>query len=173
MRSSINNITYSAIFVALIIVCAQIVIPLPSGVPLTLQTFAIALTGYCLKTVRSFIIILVYILLGVTGVPVFSSLHGGLGVITGYSGGFIIGFIPLAIMCSLAGKVKLKSVKIAFSLIGIVLCHLIGTIYFSFYTNTSVVKAVITSSLPYIFKDIILMLLAYIISRRIKKQIKL
>ena len=88
-------------FAAVIAVLAQIAFPLPSGVPVTLQTFAVVLTGVVLGARLGTAATFVYILLGAVGVPVFSGLGGGLGVIVGKTGGFIWGFLFLSLFLSL------------------------------------------------------------------------
>ncbi|MBQ4096392.1 MAG: biotin transporter BioY [Oscillospiraceae bacterium] len=169
MKSSIYNMTASAVFVAIITICSQLAIPFPSGVSITLQTFAISLTGFCSKPLRSFVTILVYILLGAVGIPVFSGFQGGLGIITGHAGGFIAGFIPLAVLCSIASVTSKKPFKIIFSATGLILCHLMGVIYFSIYTNTSFVSSLLAVCLPYIIKDAVLIYLSYELSLRLKR----
>ena len=85
--------------VVLLILLAQISIPLPGGVPITLQTFGVALVGYLYGARASFQILLAYLLLGVCGLPVFSGLSGGLTHLIGPTGGFLWGFFPLAGLC--------------------------------------------------------------------------
>ena len=103
-RLSIKNMTLAALFAAVITVCSQISIPMPSGVPITLQTFAIALCGYVLGWQLSLVSVAVWMLLGAAGVPVFSNFHGGIGVLLGMTGGFIFGFLPFAALCGLHFK---------------------------------------------------------------------
>ena len=76
---STKTMIITAMFAAVIAVLAQIAFPLPSGVPVTLQTFAVALTGVVLGAKLGTISTFIYILLGAVGVPVFSGLNGGLG----------------------------------------------------------------------------------------------
>jgi biotin transport system substrate-specific component len=98
-KEKIKSITYVALFVAIIAVVSQIAIPMPSLVPITLQTLVIAMCGYLLGLKRGLVAIIVYIALGAVGAPVFSSFQGGFSVLIGYTGGFIWGFIPLVILC--------------------------------------------------------------------------
>ena len=90
------NLVYIAFFAVLIVICSWISIP--TLVPFTLQTFAIYLTVLLLGWKRGLGAILVYILLGIVGVPVFSGFKAGLGVVAGPTGGYIIGFIFLALV---------------------------------------------------------------------------
>ena len=90
-RQKITTIVLCALFAAITAVLSQIAIPMPSGVPVTLQTFAIALCGFYLCTARATVSTVVYVLLGAVGVPVFSGFKGGIASIVGPTGGFIIG----------------------------------------------------------------------------------
>ena len=96
-----RDMVLCAVMAAVTAVCAQISIPMPSGVPVTLQTFAVPLTGYLLGMKYGLISVAVYILLGAAGVPVFTGFRGGIGTIAGPTGGFIVGFLLMVIgfMC--------------------------------------------------------------------------
>lgn len=89
---------------ALLAVLSQIQLPMPSGVPVTLQTFAAALSGYVLEMKFGAVATLVYILLGAAGLPVFAGFTGGVGIIAGAAGGFIWGFPVLAALCGWADR---------------------------------------------------------------------
>ncbi len=80
-----------ALCTALICVSAQLAIPLPIGVPFTLQVLMVMLTALILKPLYSVISLLLYVLLGVVGLPVFSGAKSGIGTILSPTGGFIIG----------------------------------------------------------------------------------
>ena len=101
-RQKITTIVLCALFAAITAVLSQIAIPMPSGVPVTLQTFAIALCGFYLCTARATVSTVVYVLLGAVGVPVFSGFKGGIASIVGPTGGFIIGFIAMAAISGIA-----------------------------------------------------------------------
>ena len=79
-RLNVRDMTVMAVFAAALAVMSQISIPMPSGVPITLQTFALALIGYSLGAKRGAMAVLVYLLLGAVGVPVFANFHGGAAV---------------------------------------------------------------------------------------------
>ena len=75
------------VFAAVLAVLSQISFPLPSGIPVTLQTFAVALCGYALGCKRGTLAVLVYIVLGAVGLPVFANFSGGFGSLVGLAGG--------------------------------------------------------------------------------------
>lgn len=82
-REKITNIVMVGVFAAVLAVLSQISFPLPSGIPVTLQTFAVALCGYALGCKRGTLAVLVYIVLGAVGLPVFANFSGGFGSLVG------------------------------------------------------------------------------------------
>ena len=95
-KISTKDMVQIAMFTAVVAVLSQIAIPMPSEVPVTLQTLAVALCGYVLGSKKGAVSLLVYALLGAVGAPVFANFKGGLGAIAGPTGGFIWGFIFMA-----------------------------------------------------------------------------
>lgn len=162
-------VTLCAATAAIISLTSQIQIPLPSGVPLTLQTFAVALCGYVAALPYSVISIAVYILLGCVGLPVFSGFSGGVGKLLGGSGGFIFGFVFLALMCGIKFKSNKKSIRIFFGFAGVLLCHICGILHFAIITQTNFFAAAALVSLPFLLKDFLSVILAFMLSEKINK----
>lgn len=94
-NEQLKMLIVTALFAAVIGILAQITIPLPL-VPITGQTLAIGLAATILGKRYGTLSVLVYIMLGIIGVPVFSMMESGLGVVFGPTGGYIVGFIPAA-----------------------------------------------------------------------------
>ena len=92
-KISVQDICSIAIMTAITVVMAQISIPMPMGVPMTMQTFAITLAGVILGSKKGGLSILVYVLLGAIGVPVFAGFSGGVQNLIGPTGGFIISLV--------------------------------------------------------------------------------
>ena len=153
MKTKTYNLVSCGVMTALIAVLSQISIALPSGVPITLQTFVIALAGFFLGSGFSAVSVAAFIVLGAVGLPVFSGFKGGLSVLTGLTGGFIFGFILLAVFCGL--KRDKLWLNIIFSVIGLALCHLCGTIQYMLLANMEFIPAFLLVSAPYLIKDII------------------
>ncbi len=121
-----------ALFVALMAICSWISIPIGS-VPITLQTFAVFVTVAILGGMKGTIAVAVYILLGAVGVPVFSNMQGGIGVLLGQTGGYIIGFIASSLI--MWGFEKLPHGKTIWMraismVIGLIACYAFGTAWF-------------------------------------------
>lgn len=156
-------------FAAVLSVLSILTVPMPSGVPLTLQTFAVALCGYVLGAKRGGTTVLIYIVLGAVGVPVFSGMHGGISWLVSYTGGFLWGFVLLTVMCGISMTNRKTWYRVALSGTGLVLCHAIGVLQFSLVAETSLEMAVVTVSLPYMIKDVISVIGAYVVSLSIRK----
>ena len=157
----IKNITHIAIFSALICILSTIAIPSPFGVPFTLQTFSVSLAGFVLGKKYGTICILIYLLLGSIGLPVFSGLTGGLGRFVSVTGGFLYGFIFLSFFSGYG--------NIFTSIIGLIICHIIGILQFSLLTKNNFLSSFAIASLPYIIKDLISIFFAYFISKKLIK----
>ena len=147
-REKITNIVMVGVFAAVLAVLSQISFPLPSGIPVTLQTFAVALCGYALGCKRGTLAVLVYIVLGAVGLPVFANFSGGFGSLVGLAGGYIYGFLPMAALCGLG-------------VAGLAACHLCGTIQFGIISGNGPWAAFLVASVPYLVKDIVSVAAAY------------
>jgi biotin transport system substrate-specific component len=155
--------------VAVISVISQISIPMPSYIPLTFQIFAIALASYLLGFKEGIITVFIYVSLGAIGVPVFASFRGGIYVLFDYTGGFIWGFLIIAILCGISPKRKLA---VFLGIISTLITHVLGVIWYSIIAKVDVLSAFIVVSLPYILKDILLIPVAYLIASKIKKHLQ-
>lgn len=164
-----NSLMYiiTAFFIA---IASQVSIPLPNGVPLTLQTFTIAMIGFCFSTNKGIKSILTYLLLGVLGFPLFASGKSGFGTLFGLTGGFILGFILLVLFCSKTKKINSFSLKVLFSFIGLISCHFLGVLQYSIITGINFYQAFLLVSLPFLLKDSLSIILALIIYQKILKQ---
>ncbi len=170
MKNSFN-ITFAALFTALISITAQISFVTPS-VPLTLQVLGIALCGYTLPLKWAAAAIVTYLSVGTLGLPVFSGFKGGIQILFGPTGGFLWGFLLLCIFCSLAVKCKKAALKIIVSGIGIIFCHTMGILQYSLITGNDIWISLITTSLPFLVKDALLITGGYFLSKYILKALK-
>lgn len=126
-----------ALFAAFCAVCSQLTIPI-QPVPITLGTFAVLLAGGFLGSRYGLMSIVIYLLLGAAGVPVFSMMRSGVSVIAGPAGGFIIGFAVMAFVTGLISEkygYSFKTMLIA-SVCGTLGCYILGIAWFIFLTGT-------------------------------------
>lgn len=175
-RQKITTIVLCALFAAITAVLSQIAIPMPSGVPVTLQTFAIALCGFYLCTARATVSTVVYVLLGAVGVPVFSGFKGGIASIVGPTGGFIIGFIAMAAISGIAFRNMPEKfripLRIAMGILGIAACHICGFVQYALVAGKDLLSSFLLVSAPYLIKDIASVVLAYFAALAISKALK-
>lgn len=171
------DLVYIAVGAALLAVCAWISIPLT--VPFTMQTFGVFFLLSALGGKRGTCSILVYILLGAIGVPVFAQFSSGLGILLGNTGGYILGFLLSGaiyiVMTKLLGE-KLP-VRIAALVLGLAVCYAFGTAWFMYlYTkaNGAVTLGTVLSwcVIPFVIPDLVKLALAVVISARLKPVIK-
>lgn len=153
-KTNIISLTLIPLMSAVTAICSVIAIPSPFGVPFTLQTFAVILTGLILGTKNAAAAILIYLALGAVGLPVFSGFTGGIGSLAGITGGFLIGFIPLAALSGVHFN-KRKQLRFITSAAGLAICHLTGCLWMSHILDVSLQKAFLLGSLPYIIKDVL------------------
>ena len=171
-KIQVKDICLIGMFTALIVVCSQLSIPMPAGVPMTLQTFIIPLAGIVLGAKRGTIATCIYLLLGAVGLPVFAGFSGGFGILFGITGGFLLSF-PLMALCAGLGSRHDNKVKTAVGLIiGAVLNYLVGMIMFAALTDSSMGYAFTACVLPFIPTAIIKIVLAEIIGLQMKKLLR-
>ena len=138
---SVRDLCMIAVFTAIIAVTAQIIIPTPYGVPFTLQTLAIPLAGVILGAKRGTLATIIYVLLGAVGAPVFAMFAGGLGIVFGPTGGFILSFPILAFAAGYRAE-KNNVWRLWTGIIGGVLFnYLCGIIWFSLYTSNDLITS--------------------------------
>ncbi len=168
-RFSAADLARTGLFAALILICTHLSIPLPSGVPLTLQTFAVALGGFLLGPVYGTLAAAVYLLLGAAGLPVFSGFTGGIGRFVGPTGGFLLGFLLLAWGCGL-GKKRPLPIRFLPGLAGLLLCHLLGALWYARVADLAFTASAAAVSLPFLPKDIASLALALVFARLLEKR---
>lgn len=176
-KLNVLDLAYIGAFAALMAVCSWISIP--TTVPFTLQTLGVFLAISLLGGKRGFLSVLVYILLGMVGFPVFSGFKGGLGAIIGTTGGYIVGFLLTALVSGLImdkfGK-KIPVMMIAM-LLGLIACYALGTVWFMYvYAQKTGPIGVMTTLgwcvFPFILPDCIKLALAILIEKRVGKYVK-
>lgn len=168
-RISTKTLVLIGMCTAVLCVLSQIAIPMPTNVPLTLQTFAVALVGCVLGAKLGTVATLIYILLGAVGIPVFAEFSSGFGKLFGYSGGFIFGFILLAFLCGVGMKFRNRVFSVLMGFLGIIACHIIGVLQFSVVSDTGLAESFVLVSLPYLIKDGISIVMAVMAAMVVKR----
>lgn len=167
-----------AIFAAVLCIFSVMTIPI-ALVPFSMAVFGILLTSYVLGAKRSIIAVVVFILLGAIGLPVFSGFRGGVSVLAGPTGGYITAYIFTAWFVGYftsklpIQKIKHMTLSILIMFVGVAICYLLGTVQFMFVQKTSFAAALTMCVYPFIIADIIKCVMAtvigYILRRTLSK----
>lgn len=172
-----NNIkTYSlaALFSALLCISAWICVPSP--IPFTMQTLTVAVAGAVLGRKNGTLAVLIYLLLGILGLPVFAGFKAGIGVLLGPTGGFTLGFLAFSAISGAICKNKTGFWEIVGGMLaGLFACYVIGSFwyYLIYLKGSEGIFAVISACvLPFIIPDIAKILLGAVLVKKLKKHIK-
>lgn len=168
---STSDLVMAGMFTAIICVVSQIVLP-TQPIPYTLGLFAIFLTGALLTPRNSLLAVLVYLLLGAVGIPVFNGFKGGLQILTGPTGGYLMAYPLMALVTSIFYKSGKKYKVFALTvgmLVSLVLCYLLGTLWFTIITPNSFYAALTMCVFPFVLFDLVKIALAISISFVIRK----
>ena len=161
-RFSVREICYSGLFAAVIAIMAQISIPMPGGVPMTMQTFAITLAAVVLGAKLSTVSSVIYLLLGAVGVPVLANFSGGFDKFIGPTGGFLISFPLMAFIIGWGAdhRQAFRGAYVLALIIGTIANYVVGTAMFCVLMNSSIAAGVTACVLPFIPTAVIKAVLA-------------
>lgn len=160
---------------AVICIIAPFSVQLPfSPVPMSLGTLVIYFAVMVLGMKQSFLSVLLYILLGLVGLPVFTGFTGGAGKLLGPTGGYIIGYLFMTLICGFfidkwPGRFFPNFVGL---LLGTAVCYGLGTIWLSLQSHLSISSAFTTAVLPFLPADLTKVLLGIFAGRRIRNRLK-
>ena len=174
-KFDVQDVVFIGVFAALMAVFSWISIP--TVVPFTLQTFGVFLALTLLGGKRGTLAILVYILLGAVGLPVFSGFTGGIGRLLGTTGGYIFGFLATGLIYMLYEKLAEKKslgLEALVLLAGLFACYVLGTAWFMVvYAGSKGAVSLGTvlgwCVIPFILPDLVKLALALAVGRRIRK----
>lgn len=158
-----NDLAFSALLCALTAILAQIQLPL-TPVPVSLALLGVYLSALTLPPRAALMAMGAYVILGAAGVPVYAGFAAGPGVLTGPTGGFLLGYAACAPVISL---LKRRSV-IAALLAGTGICYALGALWFMAVTGSPLYTCLISCVLPFLPGDALKALLAAALSRRLK-----
>ncbi len=167
---SITGMVLTGMFTALLCVMAQISIPI-KPIPFTLSLFAIYLIGALLPPRYALLSVLSYLLLGAFGLPVYAEMKGGFHILTGMTGGFLMAYPLMAFLTAVsyryAKKWKLAALTIGM-LFSLILCYLLGSLWFTVSTGSGFQKALTLCVYPFVLFDLIKIALAVSFSQIIR-----
>lgn len=165
---------YCALMASIICLSAVFTIPIPfTPVPITLQVAAVCISGALLGSKRGLVSVIVYVLIGMVGLPVFSGFHSGPGVLMSPTGGFIIGFFPASYVVGLLSEkwIKLSEsqnilyFKLSISFVaGLILIYIFGTIQLMIVAGLGFQSALFSAVVPFIPLDIFKICVGVVVS---------
>lgn len=168
-----KDIARISLFTSLNIILSQIAINIPiSPVPITLGLLGVYITGVFLKPKEALYAQICYIILGIIGFPVFSGFKGGLGIIFGPTGGYILMYPLVSFITSLAINKNFSNIEICFMMIlGLILLYIGGTTWLSIAMGIELKAAFLMAVLPFVVVDLIKIFFALIIMIHFKERI--
>lgn len=169
-----QNLVLIGMFAALMAVISQLSIPMPTGVPVTIQVMGIALIGAILGWKMGFFAVLVYILVGAAGLPIFANFQGGIQCLVGMAGGYILAWPIMAICCGIRLFPEKRAANLVSSMvlafIGLMIVEFVGAFQWSLLTSEMTLKAIMVYSfVAFIPKDIVITMIGVLLGRQIRK----
>lgn len=178
MKTKTREVVLVAVFSVFMAVCAWITVP--GVVPFTMQSFAVFLALCLLGAKHGTVAILLYLLLGALGLPVFSNFTAGVGVLLGPNGGYMIGWLLMGAVLWLVEIFGSKKPfwRVAALVLGQLLCYAVGTVWFiAVYTvqtgPVGVGTALIWCVVPFVLPDFAKLFLALWMTKRLQKVLKI
>mgnify|MGYP002754893124 CR=1 FL=1 len=170
---SVQKMAIIALMTAVLCILAPISIPVfISPVPISLGVLAIYLTAYVLSPLDATISVIIFILLGTFGLPVFSGYSGGLSKLVGPTGGYIIGFLFTVYISSLFIHMKKGIIFDVIGMItGLALCYILGTIWFSYQQGKGFIASLLLCVVPFLIGDAVKIIVAVILGTQINKRL--
>lgn len=171
MKITVKELTIAAVLTAITCVLAPISIPIGT-VPISLGVFCILLIGAMLPPHLAVMSVLVYIMLGTVGVPVFSNYEGGFQKLIGPTGGFLFAYPFMVLIISFAAILfkRKKVISLCLGMIlSLVVMYTFGTAWFVIITRSTVKNALIVCVAPFILVDLLKMVCAAALSTAINK----
>lgn len=174
-RTNIRNLTLIALMTAVTCILGPLTLPLPvSPIPLSLATFAIYLSVYILGMKKGTISCILYLLIGLAGLPVLSGFTGGVGKLLGPTGGYMIGYVVMALIAGFfidqyPARPVLQFIGM---ILGTVSCYLLGTIWLGYQAGISFAAALTAGVLPFIPGDLAKMVFSIFLGYHIRKRLR-
>ena len=182
-RSRTKSIAFVALTIAIMAVCAWVTIPV-GAVPITLQMFGVSFAILALRPKECVAAVGGYLALGALGIPVFSSMRGGLGVLMGPTGGYLIGYLlgaALAVVVLMLARKALKldaraagraplafAVELLCCMLFVAVSYLCGWAQFMVVTGTEPVAAFLATVAPFVVLDLIKVAVAVVVARAVR-----
>lgn len=174
MKFSVKHLTLTGLMAAVICVLGPLALTIPvSPVPISLGFlaiyFVVSVAGMKLGTIS----VVIYILLGLSGVPVFTNFSGGPAKLFGPTGGYIIGYIFMALICGFFVDKFGNKLFIYFwgMILGTAVCYLFGTVWLGYQMDLNFPQALAAGVIPYIPGDLVKLVIAMAVGSQVRKRL--
>lgn len=167
MNSSIKKDVMAALFAAMTAIFTQLVIPI-QPVPITMGTLAVMMAGAVLGSHYGALSLVIYLLLGAAGLPVFTMAQGGAGILIGPTGGFLVGYVAMAFVvgrCVEAWGRSFRALACAM-ILGCLAVYAFGVAWFMILTGTGLVPSILLCMAPFLPGDAVKILLGVFLVHR-------
>lgn len=173
-KVSTKTLALTGVMTAVTCIAGPVSIPLPiSPVPVSLTNFAVYLSAYVLGMKKGTISYCIYLLTGFVGLPVFSAFSSGPAKLLGPTGGYLIGFIFMALISGMTADRTSSRLLCFFGMaLGTAVCYLFGTLWLSYQAGISFVTALAAGVIPFIPGDIMKIILVIPAGERIRRQLR-
>lgn len=178
MKVKSKTITHTALFAAIIAILSLISVPIGT-VPISLGLLGVLISSVCLGPARSALAVLVYLFIGAIGIPVFSGFQAGISVLAGPTGGYLLSYIAVCFvnggisrLADNKSRLPALFVTSAGSFLGLIVCYIIGTAFYSLTTGTGFIAALSVCVFPFIPFDVIKCITSVLCSVRLKAILK-
>ena len=174
-RWNVRYLALVGLMAAVIGVFGPLVLPLPfSPVPISLASFAVYFSAYVLGKRRGTLSCMIYLFIGLMGVPVFSGFSAGPGKLLGPTGGYLIGYLFMAWLCGLFAEKWPHKALLQFvgMVLGTLACYVLGTIWLSFQADLSFQAALAAGVLPFIPGDLVKIIISMIVGKQIRRRLQ-
>ena len=172
MKFALKEIILTAAFAALTAILSQISIAIPfSPVPLTMQLFAVYLAGIILGSKYGALSQMVYLIVGLAGMPVFANFESGLATLLGPKGGYLASFPIMAFVTGYAierSKTLSAAKIVGICLPGLLICYFLGVTWLSRYLGNNIAKAIMAGAVPFIPFDLLKAVISGFLGLRIR-----
>lgn len=158
-----------ALFTAIICIVAPFCV-MVGPVPITLTLFALALSAFVQGSSMGAVSTLVYILIGIVGLPVFSGFNGGMGILMAPTGGFVVSYVFVVLILGRCKNAKKKSHIIMLCAVALAVCYTFGIVWYMLVTKCHITTALMLCVVPFAPFDIIKLYAAYKVGKEIKKK---
>lgn len=169
----VRDMCLVALMTALICIAAPLSIPLAGLVPISLATLTVYLAGALLGAKRGTLAVLLYILIGMVGLPVFSGFTSGVQKLVGVTGGYLIGYLPCVAAVGFAVERwgEHKWVYPVSMVVGTALLYLVGTVWFMYQMNQNLMQALASCVIPFLIGDAAKIVIATVLGVALRKSV--